>query len=214
MAIYLHKLNAHGRFDSLVTKLDDLFSDGLKCIGEKSPLESINVDVVISEGDFVIPEFCFGGYCPSSEQIMLFFDLENKNLNAHLDAKFISNLGHEIHHCFRYQGVGYGETLKEAIVSEGLACHFETELRNGCIPFYAKAVNQESIDTLYSKMLNEATDLNYDHNAWFYGSEAESIPRYAGYALGYFIVSNYIEKTGVPASQLWNVPAKEFFDDT
>lgn len=214
MNIFLHKLNAHGKFDDFLTRLDSLFDKALECIGEKLPLEDVNIDVVISEGNFVIPEFGFSGYSPSSEQIMLFFDLDNDNLNTALNTEFIPNLGHEIHHCFRHKGVGYGDTLQEALISEGLACHFETELRNGDIPFYAKAINQDMIDVLHSRMLSEATNLKYNHNAWFFGVEPDSIPLHAGYTLGYYIVSNYIKKTGIPASQLWDISASEFFDVT
>ncbi|WP_017223198.1 DUF2268 domain-containing putative Zn-dependent protease [Moritella dasanensis] len=214
MNIFLHKLNAHGKFDGLLTRVDSLFDKALECIGEKLPLEEINIDVIISEGDFVIPEFGFCGYSPSSGQIMLFFDLNNENLDTCLDAEFMPSLGHEIHHCFRHKGVGYGKTLQEAVISEGLACHFEVELRNGDVPFYAQAINQDMIDVLHSKMLNEAANLTYDHNVWFFGTEPDSIPLHAGYTLGYCIVSNYIKATGTPASQLWNVSANEFFDGT
>jgi len=214
MNIFLHKLNAHGKFDDLLTRLDSLFDEALECIGEKLPLDEINIDVVMSEGNFVIPEFGFSGYSPSSKQIMLFFDLNNDNLNSALNTEFIPSLGHEIHHCFRHKGVGYGDTLREALISEGLACHFETELRNGDIPFYANAINQDMIDVLHSRMLSETANLNYDHNAWFFGTEPDAIPLHAGYTLGYYIVSNYINKTGVLASQLWNVSVSEFFDVT
>lgn len=212
MNIFLHKLNAHGKFDGLLTKLDSLFEIGLARIGDKLPLEDIHIDVIISEGDFVIPEFGFSGYSPSSAQIMLYFDLSNANLNTALNTEFIPSLGHEIHHCFRHKGVGYGSTLQQALISEGLACHFETELRNGEIPFYAKAINQDMIERLYSKMLNEATESKYDHNAWFFGTKPDDIPLHAGYTLGYHLVSKYINQTGTPASQLWNVSASDIFD--
>lgn len=42
---------------------------------------------------------------------------------------------HELHHCSRSAGRGYGRTLLEALVSEALAQHFEADFREGVASF-------------------------------------------------------------------------------
>jgi uncharacterized protein YjaZ len=51
---------------------------------------------------------------------------------------------------------------------------------------------------------------SYDHNAWFFGTDPD-IPRWAGYAIGFELVKNYLSKhPGTLPSTLWNEPATAF----
>lgn len=52
-------------------------------------------------------------------------------------AHVYSTLVHEIHHAMRWRGPGCGSTLRERLVSEGLAQTFEAEC-TGVVPLYAE----------------------------------------------------------------------------
>jgi uncharacterized protein YjaZ len=140
---------------------------------------------------------------------MLAADPDNVNFENSLENEFFTTLGHELHHCMRWRTVGYGSTLLEALVTEGLACHFEIELRPGIIPFYATALEEEEISDLLAKAISSFSDTNYSHDEWFFGQN-DAIPLHAGYTLGFELVSRYIRQQHREASQLYDEPAESF----
>ena len=208
MPAQLHLLNSANQISHVKRKIESTFVQGLASI--EALIKVSNVDVVVyRDSRLVIPETGVGGYSPSHDRVFIAVDPEHSSFEEHFERNFISILGHELHHCARWMMPGYGTTLKEAIVSEGLACHFETELCDGTVPFYAQCLdNQEQIQVL-TEFENSCNSPAYDHAAWFYGSGY--LPRQAGYSLGFAIVAAYIAVHGFPASKLTNLPADEFF---
>jgi uncharacterized protein YjaZ len=206
--VNLHVLDARGTMSALRSRVEGAFLDSVRRVSLLLPIDTI--DVVVSCSKFVVPETGFGGYCPSADVLYIWIDPQNPNLLANFDAEFLATLGHELHHCMRNRGPGYGRTLGEALVSEGLACHFETELRGGAVPFYARALDAGSLTALRERA-HAARNSSYNHRAWFFGSQSEGIPMYAGYSVGFSIVGHYMDRHGIQASRLWNAPADAFF---
>ncbi|XQQ05174.1 MAG: DUF2268 domain-containing putative Zn-dependent protease [Leptolyngbya sp. IPPAS B-1204] len=103
----------------------------------------------------------------------------------------------------------YRKSSQRPLVTEGLACHFEAELRPGTIPFYASALEETAISDLLAKAIPSFSDVNYGHAEWFFG-QSDEIPLYAGYTLGFELVSRYISKQGRKASRLYDEPAEHF----
>ncbi|MED5610073.1 DUF2268 domain-containing putative Zn-dependent protease [Pseudomonas sp. JH-2] len=129
------------------------------------------------------------------------------NASGVFDADLLAMLGHELHHCARWSGPGYGRSFAEALASEGLACAFESELRPGYLPFYAAA---ELPAAIHEQARRQLAHGQYDHAAWFFGS-GPGIPRHAGYALGLELVRRYqAEHPGASAAGLWAEPAERF----
>ena len=52
-------------------------------------------------------------------------------------------------------------------------------------------------------------DTDYNHDAWFFGSDNEGIHKWTGYTLGYHIAKKYIEKSGKKGSELFDIDPKE-----
>jgi uncharacterized protein YjaZ len=52
------------------------------------------------------------------------------------------------------------------------------------------------------KAKSEFSSKEYNHSVWFFGSNEDSIPRWAAYSLGFRIVEDYLKKTGKTAAQL------------
>lgn len=209
MSTCLTILNASGKLSPLRDRIERTYATSIATVAQLLPIADI--DVVVMAGKRVIPELGLAGFAPASDLLYITLDPDNENLLPKLDEEFPATLGHELHHCLRHGGPGYGNTLREAIVSEGLACHFETELRNGDAPFYGVHLDSHTLDRLLPRMAPELDTPNYDHVAWFFGSEEKNIPRLAGYCMGYRAVADYVARTGIPASQLWNVDPRSVF---
>lgn len=205
MNVHLHILNASGRLTPLVTRIRDTFRSSIAKIGTLIPISDI--DVVVMPGKKVIPETGLTGFAPKRNTLHITIDSDNENLLDSFDQEFLATLGHEMHHCLRWGKPGYGRTLSEALVSEGLACCFETELRGGNAPFYATFVPPGDIEALLKRAEPELDALTYDHPSWFFGSEERNIPRYAGYSLGYHVTSRHLARANSRASALWDIPA-------
>lgn len=170
------------------------------------------VDVVVYEDQFsVIPEVGIGGYTPAANRTFLAIDTYHQNFETGFQFAFLSLLAHELHHCTRWAGPGYGKTLGEALISEGLACMFESELPGGKLPFYAQALSSDELRAVRKLANAELNNSAYDHARWFYGSVAEELPRHAGYSLGYTLVLDYIEAKGGNAAKLAKAPAARFY---
>lgn len=108
----------------------------------------------------------------------------------------------------RWRGPGCGSTLRERLVSEGLAQTFEAEC-TGVVPLYAEAEVTDEHLALAHATLDE--DPAKD-GRWFFG--AGDLPRWLGYRLGYRIVSERVAAMGSNAAALVNEPAETFIAST
>lgn len=89
-------------------------------------LPSFGLDILVERvTGAVIPEVGTAGRAYRPSLCGLTVDPLNPNFAASLDTGDIRRtIAHEVHHCRRFAGPGYGRTLGEAIVSEGLAGQF------------------------------------------------------------------------------------------
>jgi hypothetical protein len=137
----------------------------------------------------VIPEIGMVGYAPSAKHFSLTFDSTNPHFAPSLaDGTLRRQVAHEVHHCLRHAGPGYGQSLGEALVSEGLAGQFVNRLYSTPPEPWEKAVAPRDAwrflpddKTLGSPM--------YDHSAWFFGTGG--YPRWLGYTLGYLLAGRW-----------------------
>lgn len=157
----------------------------------------------------VIPETGTGGRAYRSSLFALTLDPDNPNFERSLkEGNLHRTVAHEAHHCLRMAGPGYGWTLGEALVSEGLAGHFVSHLFGTPPEPWECAVDDEAIKA----HLPDATALaanGHDHFAWFFGAGGR-YPRWLGYTLGYRIVGDWLKARPVVGAAAWaNVAASE-----
>lgn len=116
-----------------------------------------------------------------------------EGLRKALDTWLPGSVAHELDHASRIRtGPGYGHTLGEALVSEGLADHFEYEAfpKTPSQPWdHALTRAQEEAVWQKARSILE-TPYGYDHTAWFFGGG--NVPHWAGYSLGYDVVGAYL----------------------
>jgi uncharacterized protein YjaZ len=209
MSINLYILKASGRLKVLENQIESAFDGVLRGIENKITLP--HVDVVIDDDvNSVIPETGVGGFAPSANLLYIHINPDFKGIEQKIDFEIKSTLAHELHHCARWASCGYGKTLLEAIISEGLADHFDIEINNGPPKPWSVAVAGSELEKLKEKARSEFTNDNYDHSVWFFGSESKNIPRWTGYSLGFSLVGDYIKKSGKKASELVSERAESF----
>ncbi len=149
----------------------------------------------------VIPEIGLLGRAWSATLLSISLDPQNPALPVALqDDTLHRQLLHEVHHCLRMAGPGYGWTLGEALVSEGLAGQFVTTLLGSAPERWECALSLSQLRQLplTAAMLAER---HYDHAAWFFGTA--SLPRWAGYSLGYAMAGAWREQIGAPSATQW-----------
>ena len=94
-------------------------SDALERHGRRLGLS--DVDVAVRILPWGLPETGVHGYAPTAHYAELTLDPGNPQFALRWRSEVPATLAHELHHCRRWRGPGYGSTLLEALVSEGLA---------------------------------------------------------------------------------------------
>ena len=200
--IYCHVANASGELDSLELTIETAFAKALPIVENELKADEIDI-FFLSAPMHALPEYGIGGYSPGPNHIYVSFDPGSKNIT---EAGLTETLLHEIHHCMRWRGPGYGDTLGASMVSEGLACLYE-EMHKGTAPIYATAdISDEHVAEAKLVM----NDGSYDHSKWFYGSEI--IPRWFGYTYGYQLCKKYAEQHNMNAADMVNITSSKILN--
>lgn len=159
----------------------------------RSKLAVDGVDIVIAgDPSAAIPETGVGGYTPNAHTIYISLDPVRKRFRSSLSHHLPRTLAHELHHAARWRTVGYGRTLFEALITEGLAGHFELEVFGGTPNPWEVSLQPRVLARFLSRARREFENPSYEHDAWFFGSLRRNIPRWAGYALGFELVRRYL----------------------
>lgn len=209
MSIELTILKATGRLEPFETLIQTSFQESIEKIQRSIALPKIDV-VVADYPDGAIPEIGVCGNAYTEHLVFISIDPNFPEIEKTLAIEIQSTLAHELHHCARMHTVGYGKTLLEALVSEGLADHFDIEINKSdpkpwCVAL--KGVELERIKKMAQAVYN---NVGYSHSDWFFGSTKLNIPRWSGYSIGFDLVKSYLNKTGKSASELVSTDAQEF----
>jgi hypothetical protein len=155
----------------------------------------VRIDVRLNASK-TIRQIGVGGFTdPRSGNVSIWIERRPPGgLRRALETWLPGSVAHELHHSSRIRtGPGYGNTLAEALVSEGLADHFTEE----AFPKTPPQPWDHSLTKAQEKSLWRAArgvlDIpdGYDHEAWFVGGG--NAPRWAGYSLAYDIVGAYLD---------------------
>ncbi|KFE36107.1 DUF2268 domain-containing putative Zn-dependent protease [Thioclava atlantica] len=202
----LHIINARHQLANMDEWLAERLHDAFSVSAKYLPLR--DTDVIVKAGKAVIPEKGHLGYAPDKGLIYVTVDPENPILRANPSQSLERMLAHELHHSSRWDGPGYGHTLGEALVSEGLAGRFAQEAYDG----ESEPWEQVPVSTLrpyFFKAQSDWQSTEYNHADWFFGSQ--EFPAWVGYSLGYQVVGRYLaENSNARASELVHADALDF----
>lgn len=189
--------------------IESLITDGVSKINKLMPMSDLLIRIV-DDPNRVIPEIGLGGFNPNEYEVIIGVNANFANLDQTLQTDLVAQLAHEMHHARRRRTVGYGSTLFEAIVTEGLADHFSIEVTGIAPPPWSVALTGNELQDWIQTASNSWDQSPYNHSAWFVGTDP-SIPRWAGYAIGFELVKNYLaENPGKMPSDLFGEPANSF----
>lgn len=210
MNINLHVLNSSGSLTPFREDIKRVFDRSIKEINSKISISDVDV-VIYDNPDSAIPEIGIGGYAPNKHLVWIFIDPAFPNLAQSIEKELGRTLAHELHHALRWKGPGYGKTLLEALITEGLADHFDMEVNNAPPHAWNKVFSSENIQKYLNLAKKEFNKENYNHSDWFFGSKKKNIPRWTGYSLGFCLVEEYLKKNPKEkASSLYNKKAEDF----
>ena len=202
----LHIINSRHQLTGIDKWLSQRLDDAFALSAKHLPL--LDTDVILKAGKAVIHEKGHLGYAPESGVIYVTVDPENPILWTNPSQSLERMLAHELHHSSRWDGPGYGKTLGEALVSEGLAGHFAQEAFGGEREPWEQL--PASILRPYVRKAQAAWQSpDYNHAEWFFGSQ--EFPAWVGYSLGYELVGRYLAAHGdARASNLVHADAAGF----
>ncbi|MCS4250516.1 DUF2268 domain-containing protein [Pseudomonas sp. BIGb0164] len=203
----LHWLEASGSLVEQRGQLTLAFENAYQAISRWMPPPRLDVLIQRLPGE-TLAELGLVGRAYRSTMFSMTLDPDNPNFAASLrDGAMLRHIIHEVHHCLRMAGPGYGWTLGEALISEGLAGQFVRHVLGSEPEPWERAL---SLETLQADPV-DASDLAatyYDHSAWFFGTGDK--PRWLGYALGYQMVGGWLATVGTPDAEGWvNVSAQD-----
>lgn len=105
----------------------ELLTSTLARVTAVLPLTDLTI-AVIPDASRAIGGYGVGGFTPNARTVEVYVDPAFPGLAQVLEDRLPPLAAHELHHAKRWGGPGYGRTLLEAMVSEGLADHFSIEL--------------------------------------------------------------------------------------
>jgi uncharacterized protein YjaZ len=209
--IHVHLLDAAGHLEAFRIEILERTDQTIARVCELVPVEQVDV-MIVENPSWTIPNVGLSGYSPTAHLVQIWLDPSVKDFQNNLERELAPTLAHELHHAIRWHKPGYGQTLLEALVTEGLAQAFEIPFRDGQTPYYAILQNPSRMDELMDLARLEFHNAPYDHSGWFFGSEARGIPNWAGYALGFKIVKQYLEKADTTAGAAYAVTAQTILE--
>lgn len=190
MGWIVHFLNARGAFSLTEPGLRTAIEDARILLEARGTPKALDVIVKAATHPARYP-FSVGGGCYEPGCIELTVDFSR---NPALDAvreEILRTLCHEYHHAIRWDGPGYGDTLGEALVSEGLAQVFVHEVIQ-CLPEPWEIMPPDlDVRTTCKRAYDGFDDPDYAHDEWFFGSG--SLPNWTGYALGKALVARHLQ---------------------
>lgn len=200
-------LNAAARMDASVA--GDLEMLTQECVERfTADLGIAGIDVVLTTEYTYLPiqELAVGGYAPSAGLVVIAVEPENPEF-INWRTNLPGTVAHELNHAARWRSVGYGSTLLEALVSEGLATVYES-LMTGHTPPYAKA--RADFNELWAEAAPLLHTTGYGHATWFFGEG--HLPRWAGYGLGNELVLKHLKAAQISIQEATQLPASAFLD--
>jgi uncharacterized protein YjaZ len=208
MPCALHILNADGSLSSWVERITEAFVVSSALVASRIPVGAVDV-VVYNDAEYVVPELGMSGFCTSPRRMYLPMNVEHPDLSATFESVFQGFFAHELHHCARRAAPGFADTLGQALVTEGLACCFESELPGGGVPMYATRVSGQALQAVQARATAELNSPLSGWGEWFFGEREPDIPVHAGYSLGYALVFKWLKLHRRTAAESYATPASK-----
>ncbi len=205
--VNIHLFDASGRLNHYK---DDILALSHQTVTKVQTLMPVkNVDIMLCINQTGATNHSISGFAPSNDVVIIYLNqLQRPDFENNVKLQLPSIIAHELHHTMRWVKPGYGQTLVETFITEGLAQAFELDFLENSLPVFAKLTEPERLSELMDLARSE-----FHHNLsvyvdWFAGNQKRHIPQSAGYALGFDLVQRYLEKANITAGLAYAVDAK------
>jgi uncharacterized protein YjaZ len=202
-------LDPEGRLAQLRPHADLVLRDVVVRVRSQLDVAGVVISVLADRRE-TIGGYGLGGRARSATDVRLYIDADFPNLAQVLTPRLAWLAAHELHHAARWRTAGYGSTLLEAMVSEGLADRFAEELLRAPQPPWIMAFPEESTAVFIARARPEFDSRSYNHAEWFF--DASSLrPRWTAYTIGYrLVVAHQANNQGISAAALVSTSAAQF----
>jgi hypothetical protein len=189
--IKLYLLDADKDLKPFLKEIGQIVRTSISKIQKVLPFKE-PVDVVIYRYHTTDKDFLVSGYTPTGNTVWIYTDPSHKNYMDFVKKTLPITLAQELHHACRWQGPGFGKTLKEVLVTEGLAAHFETETFGGKPSDFYVQFSDKEIQRFWKLAQKDLDSKDFNYDDWFFGNVKRKIPKHAGYALAYWLISKFL----------------------
>lgn len=210
-----HFMNAAGAFKRLEKIIEEATDSAFSNILHFVPEQPIDI-VFRHNPEYIIPETGIGGTCETPHLIHITLDTTHPDLEKVIKYELPSTLAHEYHHALRENVLGGNAFLADALVSEGLADHFDQMVFSTALKPWCRALSDKKIHEMKERATKCLYRSGYNENtyiSWFMGDRGQHIPRWTGYTIGYSIVGTYLDlhPNATPAN-LYSTPTRQIID--
>ncbi|USH01289.1 DUF2268 domain-containing protein [Grimontia kaedaensis] len=211
MGINITILNSSGMLSGYSGLLEDTIERALDRISEFFELSRIDITVSPFQKGEESPSG-LGGYALSEHRVELLIDCSRNDIAKVIQEDLLEVLAHELHHATRLSYQMPTGTLLEQIIMEGLACHFEYVVTNGKQSSLFRELESYDWRNGLGKMKHIMNTTDFSFDKLFLGSHPEEFPKYAGYWIGYNLVSEYAKTKNTTEAEMIGLDANHFLN--
>ena len=160
------------------------------------------VDLIVATPSFLLPTIAEDGVSGRTYHSRLIILSIDKQQHAITEDFVFETICHELSHSLRWEKVPeYAETLFDGMILEGLAVVLEeaamAATQRPTRQYFLNTMQQtstEEINSMIATLKDTFNSTDYDYTRVFFTGD-NTLPRWAGYRLGYYFVKQYLEKT-------------------
>jgi len=209
MSIKINILNASEEFNHVFGMLEAKAEHSVYEIGKYIELPKLDIVIHPTSEEYKTDRGIMG--CVTTPHLIeILLDTDRDDLESIINNELTASIAHELHHVVRQCSGVEENSLFQILITEGLACHFETKFSRNVTPIFLEQMKKYEWRDLFSKMQTNLQDTNIDYPIYFGGKDLAKFPKRAGYWVGFNLVSQYIDEHGGCASTLVDVPAEKF----
>lgn len=201
--LHLHIANAHHTFTTAECAIFHRAAEQAEAfVSSIFACFDYEIDLIIATPSFLLPTIAedgISGRTYHSRLIMLSIDKQQHTINE--DFMF-ETICHELSHSLRWEKVPeYAKTLFDGMILEGLAVVLEeaamAATQRPTTQYFLNSMQKtsiEEINSMIATLKDTFNSMDYDYTRVFFTGD-NTLPRWAGYRLGYYFVKQYLEKT-------------------
>ncbi|MGL5389930.1 MAG: DUF2268 domain-containing putative Zn-dependent protease [Shewanella sp.] len=210
MTIKVTLLNSSGKLSRLSAPLHSAIDKTLTRVAEFIELFEIDITISPFQQGEESPSG-LGGYALSEHRVELLVDCSRDDIERVIEAELMDVLAHELHHSVRMRFHLSSNTLADQLIMEGLACHFEHTVTNGKPSSLFKDLQNYDWRIGLQQMSHLLDSTDFSLTKLFLGSHPEVFPKYAGYWIGFNLVTEYVAHHSVTDADIVGLDTTSFF---